>query len=285
MKKITSLFTLFGLMIGILNLNAQTVILNQTFDATYAASTANGKTAWASNQTLISTDYADGFGFINPPTGWTNSAVSSCSWLQGFLTLGSPSNGNTNADEEAWFTFTKSGLTIGNEYKVEIPVVRSQGRADVDHALHAWSTTPPSTNFASSNSLYTTTTIAAESEQLLSKTFVANATTMTFGLGIGRDGTNDMFNKTRILSIKITETTTLSTNTNDLKNNILITKNGVTLNNVSGNVEIIDLLGRLLYSKQLRSKETLNYQFNNASIYIVRLTTNSGSATKKVVFN
>ncbi|MBB5267878.1 T9SS type A sorting domain-containing protein [Algibacter amylolyticus] len=285
MKKITLLFAILGLQIGTLNLNAQTVILDQTFDATYASSTANGKTAWGPNQTLILTDYADGFGFINPSTGWSNSSVSSCSWLQGFLTLGSPGNGNTTADEEAWFTFTKSGLTIGNMYQVEVPVVRKQGRPEVDHTLHAWSTTPPSTNFASANSLYTTTTGLEEPEELLTKNFVADATTMTFGVGIGRDGTVDMFNKTRILSMKITDLgTTLSTDNDVLKNSFTVVKTGVTLKAISGNVQIIDLFGRLLASKQLKNNETLNYQFNNTSIYVVRLTSNMGSLTKKVVF-
>jgi hypothetical protein len=77
---------------------------------------------------------------------------------------------------------------------------------------------------------------------------------------------------------------TLNTDDAVLKSNFSISKTGITLKAISGNVQIIDLLGRILVSKELKNQETLTYEFNSATIYMVKLTTNLGSATRKVVF-
>ncbi|WP_194767911.1 T9SS type A sorting domain-containing protein [Tamlana sp. I1] len=77
---------------------------------------------------------------------------------------------------------------------------------------------------------------------------------------------------------------TLSSNDVALENNFTVLKTGVKLKNVSGHVQIIDLAGRVLVSKNMRNQETFNYNFNPATIYMVKLSTKEGSVTKKVAF-
>lgn len=69
------------------------------------------------------------------------------------------------------------------------------------------------------------------------------------------------------------------------ENSFEVSKEGVSLKGVSGNVTISDLLGRVMASKNIAENEVFEYSFERAKVYIVQISTNSGAISKKVVFN
>ncbi|AUS06543.1 T9SS type A sorting domain-containing protein [Pseudotamlana carrageenivorans] len=78
----------------------------------------------------------------------------------------------------------------------------------------------------------------------------------------------------------------LITASNDfIKNNFTVSKTGVSLKSLSGNVQVFDLLGRRLASKQVRAQETLDFNFEEGTFYIVKVSAKEGTASRKVGFN
>ncbi|ANW95069.1 hypothetical protein AXE80_01605 [Wenyingzhuangia fucanilytica] len=77
----------------------------------------------------------------------------------------------------------------------------------------------------------------------------------------------------------------LSIDANDtIVNNFEVTKQGVTLKDISGTIQVIDCFGRVQVSKQLNSQETLQYNFESATVYIVKFIADSKVATQKIIF-
>ncbi|GAB1857916.1 hypothetical protein MHTCC0001_27530 [Flavobacteriaceae bacterium MHTCC 0001] len=135
----------------------------------------------------------------------------------------------------------------------------------------------------------TTVTLEDISHSGNASTEVATAT-----LNFTADGTNDVVinlsnadtdpDWVLISGFDLVQTGPLSVDEVSLRNNFSVIKTGVTLKDTSGNVQIIDLLGRTLVSKQLETQGTLDFTFKSGTIYLVKLTTSLGSATKKVAF-
>ena len=169
-------------------------------------------------------------------------------------------------------TYDAVGLAAG-AYRMEVDVM-VQNPAVLPWIQDGWLTSDPIPTIPSPPSEGTANTFVT-----LTKTVNLAAGNNTFGILRGGSGAQ-LFVK----AWKVDFLPPLSVEKDVIKNNFTISKTGVSLNDISGNVQIIDLLGRVLISKQLRAQETLDYKFKSTTIYMVRLTTELGSATKKVVF-
>lgn len=108
---------------------------------------------------------------------------------------------------------------------------------------------------------------------------IVNAGNYTFDI-VRAGGGAQMFVK----SWKLTEGT-LSINDARLNNNLSVTKTGISLKAISGKVQIIDLLGRVLASKELKKQEKLDFNFSGSTIYLIKVNTPSGTISRKVLFN
>ena len=279
MKKLL-LPTMFLLMIG--SLNAQT-ILNQTYDGTYAASTANGKTVWTGNMVLLQTNLESGYGFSNPGYVATSPLFYAASGFK--FTLGSPNNENAPDGTAQWLTYTATGLEVGKSYDVSAVVNCFQTNTSTDYALAIWEgASVPNKSYVNANRKAFTTG-AAEGDKTLSGIYVATATTMTFGIGSAKTATGTLFSKLQVKSWSISKNNTLSLNDKELtKTEIIVSKEGVVLTDLPGTIHIYDVQGRLLTSGTVKANEKLGYDFSVATIYLVKVTTSVGTATKKVLF-
>lgn len=170
-------------------------------------------------------------------------------------------------------TYAATSLAPG-DYEMEVDIM-VQNTAVLPWVQDAWLTSG-SAPATSAPSLGTNVTFVK-----LTKTVTLTAGDHTFGIVRGGSGSQLFVKGWKVDFIG----PTLSVDTDVIENNFSVSRTGVTLINVSGNLQIIDLLGRTLVSKQLRKQETLSYNFNSATIYMIKLTTEKGSATKKVVFN
>ncbi|MGA9639474.1 T9SS type A sorting domain-containing protein [Flavobacterium sp.] len=292
MKKITLFFAMFTLMIGTSHLSAQT-ILNQVFNTTtYAASTANGKTAWVGNINLFQSNFESFYSYYDP--GFAIGTSMSFAQNGSTLILGSPSNQNAPGETAMWFTYTATGLEVGKSYDLSALIECVQSNTGADYTAAIWegasSAIPPAYKtqaYVNTNKKLTSTSGALGGEQTLSGTYLATASTMTFGIGAAKStGAQTFFNKLQIKSWSIIKNTTLGINDTVLSpNNISISKTGITLNGVSGIVQVIDVLGKVLVSGSVKANEQLNYNFSSATMYFVKVSTSGGSKTRKVIFN
>ncbi len=178
-------------------------VLNQTFDATYASSLS-----WIGNDYIYAIGDATatnsafleaGYNYITPV--YTNGATTPLSYSASKLQFGSPKNANAAADDDEWFTYTADGLTIGNTYDVEVVINTFQGHTNISYTLEAWSGASPATPYVVANALSFNPTNNVD--VTLTKSFVADATTMTFGIGAGKAAAS--FHKTQIKSWLIVE--------------------------------------------------------------------------------
>lgn len=280
MKKRILQLAVYLLMIT--SLNAQT-ILNQTYDGTYASSTVNGKTAWTGNMVLLQSNLASGYGFSNPGYLATSPLFYAASGFK--FTLGSPNNENAPDGTVQWLTYTATGLEIGKSYDVSAVVNCFQTNTSTDYALAIWEgASVPNKSYVNSNRKAFSTG-AAEGDKTLSGTYVATATTMTFGIGSAKTTTGTLFCKLQIKSWSIVKNNTLGVNDNELtKTEIVVSKEGVVLSDLPGTIQIYDVQGKLLISKSVKTNEKLYYDFSVSTIYLVKITTSVGTITKKVLF-
>ncbi|WPR71522.1 hypothetical protein SLW70_16535 [Flavobacterium sp. NG2] len=284
MKKFTLFFAMFFFVIG--STNAQ--VLSQVYNtSTYAASTANGKTAWSGNIVLLQNNLESSYGFYNP--GFV--AATPLSYAQsGYrLILGSPNNENAPTDTAMWFTYTATGLEVGKAYDISAVIECIQTNTFGEYAAAIWEGTSgdipaayKTRAYVNTNKKLSSSSAALGGEQTLSGTYTATAATMTFGIGAAKSTTGTFFNKLQIKSWSIIKNTTLGINENELlENAIIVSKSGVTLNGVDGNVQVLDIQGKILASGLVKADGTLNYNFSDNSIYIIK----AGDVTKKVMFN
>ena len=170
-------------------------------------------------------------------------------------------------------TYTATGLAPG-DYTIEGNIM-VQNTSNLSWIQDVW---------ASGGTVSTPILQEGTSESYITYTKTVTVPTTgdyTFGIVRANDGGQLFVQSWKAIYLG----TPLSADNVVLKNKFSISKTGVSLNDISGKVQIIDLLGRVLVSKQLRDQGTFIYNFNRATIYVVKLTTDLGSTTKKVVFN
>lgn len=240
MKKITLLFTMLGLMIGTLNLNAQVFEFSLANQSEADAFVGSLPTGYGSTGTIQSNQFGSKWGVKL----LANSSL----------------------------TYTATGLAAGN-YTMEAHMV-VQNSAVLPYIQDVWPdggtpATPVIVSNPANNNTFVTYTKVVN---------IPSAGDYTFGIVRGGSGSQLI-----VSDWKVTQGT-LSVDDAVIKNNFTISKTGVSLKDISGNIQIIDLLGRVLASKELKNQEKLDFEFNSSTIYIVKVATISGTASKKVIF-
>lgn len=254
-------------------------MLNQNFDSDYIS-----EQSWPANKVIYTSGspvdagvvdpgtFPDYYGYVAPT--YANGRTTPMWVLQGYLTMGAPNNAAATGGEDTWFTYTVSGLTIGENYKMMATITPTGAWAGISYTLAGWTGNSPANGYVVSNELVNDP--VNDVDVLLAKTLHATAETMTIGIGAGK--ASNYFHKTRIISWSIEQGVVTEVENNEVSNKVYPNpaNNFININGLASgvmNVSVVDITGKSVQKSVLNGRVDISDL--KSGIYFIKLPGNS----------